>query len=83
MVDEVEDTEDVEVFDVSDIVERAVKTGIEAGFVAVPVALFAAPGADYKSLAVAFAFAVGTAAASVVLNTVQQWARSRKSHVQL
>jgi hypothetical protein len=75
--------EETEVFDVSDITERAVKTAIEAGFVAVPVALFAAPGADYRALAVAFAFAAGTAAASVVLNAVQQWARSRSSHVQL
>ena len=81
MADEVDVQEvETEVFDVSDIVERAVKTGVEVGLVGLPI--LAITEVD-QAVLLAAAIAAGSAAASVVLNAVLQWSRSRKSKVQL
>lgn len=70
-----------EVFDVSDIVERAAKTAAEVFIVNVPV--FAALTDVQLPVLLAAASAAGAAALSVVLNAVLQWSRSRKSRIQL
>jgi predicted DsbA family dithiol-disulfide isomerase len=77
MADEVDP---VEVFDVSDIVERAVKTALEVGIAAVPFVLITDVS---KPALVAAGISAGSAFLSVVVNAVQQYARSKKSHVQL
>lgn len=69
----------VDVFDVSDIVERAVKTALEAGIGAVPFVLVTDVT---KPALVAAGIAAASAFASVVVNAVLQYARSKKSKVE-
>jgi len=72
--------DEVEVFDVSDITERAIKTALEVGIAAVPFVLITDVS---KPALVAAGIAAGSAFLSVVVNAVQQYARSKRSHVQL
>lgn len=72
--------DDVEVFDLSDITERAVKTALEVGFASIPFVLVTDIS---KPALVSAGIAAGSAFLSVVINAVQQYARSKKSHVQL
>ena len=74
--------QEVEVFDVSDITERAVKTGVEAFVVALPAGLVFSDAAVAIVTAKAAGFSACLAAASVVVNTVHQWSKSKKSKVQ-
>ena len=74
------DQEEVQVFDVSDITERAVKTAVEAGIAAVPFVAFT--DISYPVL-VAAGMAAGAAGVSVILNALKQWSQSKKSKVQL
>jgi hypothetical protein len=71
---------EVEVFDLSDIAERAIKTGVEVGIVGLPILHIA--DVDQATL-LAAAIAAGCAAASVVLTAVLQWSRAKKSRVQV
>lgn len=75
--------DEVEVFDVSDIFERAAKTAIEAFVVALPASIVFTDVPALLDVAAAAAFGAATAAASVVLNAVLAYSRSRKSKVQL
>ena len=72
--------DEVEVFDVSDIAERAIKTALEVGIAAIPFVLITDVS---KPALVAAGISAGSAFLSVVVNAVQQYARSKKSHVQL
>jgi hypothetical protein len=75
--------DEVEVFDVSDIAERTVKTALEAFVIALPTAIVFTDLPALAATASAAAFGAATAGAAVVLNVVLQFSRSRKSKVQL
>jgi hypothetical protein len=72
--------EEVQVFDVSDIVDRSVKTALQSFLGALPFALIT----DItKPALLAAGVAAASAAVSVLYNVAAQYAASRKSRVQL
>lgn len=75
--------DEVEVFDVSDIFERTVKTGLEAFVVALPAVLVFSDVEALIAVAGAAGLAAATAAVALVVNVVLQYARSKSSRVQL
>lgn len=76
-------TDEVEVFDISDIAERAVKTALEAFCVALPAVIVFADIPALADVAAAGGLAAATGFASVVVNAVLAYARSKRSKVQL
>jgi hypothetical protein len=71
------------VFDLSDIAERAIKTAVEAFIVALPVVIVISDLPGLVEAAAAGGIAAGSAAISVVLNKVLEWARSEDTEIQL
>ncbi len=79
MVDEVE----VEVFDLSDIAERALSTAVEVAAVGFPALYLALRGPNAKASTIAFGITVGSAALSVVKNAAKTYFNAKKAKVQL
>ena len=72
--------DEVQVFDVSDIANRAFKTFLQAGLGSIPFVLIT----DVTQPAlVAAGIAAASAALAVVFNAVAQYAASKRSKVQL
>lgn len=75
--------DEVQVFDVSDIFERAVKTALDVFIVALPASLVLNDVPVLADLAGAAGLAAASAFVSVLINAVQQYARSKSSEVKL
>ena len=74
--------DEVEVFDVSDILERAVSTAVEVALVGLPALFVALKGPNARAALLAFGVAAGAAAVSVLKNAARDFFNARKARVQ-
>ena len=74
--------DEVAVFDVSDILERAVSTAAEVALVGLPALFAALKGPNSRAALLAFGVAAGAAAVSVLKNAAREFLNARKARVQ-
>lgn len=74
--------DEVTVFDVSDILERAVSTAAEVAAVGLPALFVALKGPNARAALLAFGIAAGASALSVVKNAARDYFNAKKARVQ-
>lgn len=71
-----------QVFDLSDIAERAVSTAAEVAAVGLPALFVALKGPNARAAVLAFGIAAGAAAVSVLKNAARDYFNAKKARVQ-